>query len=249
MITDSAHGKAKIIDITPGPDRERHHGRRDRDRRRLPGRLPGHQGHHHARPRRLRHHRGRARGGARRRGVRDLLRRRRRLHRRPADRPDRPQARPRLHRGDAGDGRLRRQDPAPALRRVRPPLRHARPRALLLQPEGRHLDHPRQPAGRRDGTGHHRRRRPRPQRGQDHRRRRARQGRRGGPDLRGARRRPRSTSTWSCRTSRPPRPASPTSPSRCRAPTARPRWARWPGSRTRSATTSCSTTTRSARCR
>ena len=40
-----------------------------------------------------------------------------------------------------------------------------------------------------DGTGDHRRRRPRPQRGQDHRRRRARQGRRGGPDLRGARRR------------------------------------------------------------
>ena len=61
--------------------------------------------------------------------------------------------------------------------------------------------------GRRDGTGHHRRSRPRPERGQDHRRRRARQGRRGGPDLRGARRRPRSTSTWSCRTSRPPRPA------------------------------------------
>ena len=44
------------------------------------------------------------------------------------------------------------------------------------------------------------------------------------------------------------RPA-PTSRSRCPAPTARPRWARWPGSRTRSATTSCSTTTRSARSR
>ena len=57
------------------------------------------------------------------------------------------------------------------------------------------------------GAGDHRRRRPRPQRGQDHRGRRARQGRRGGPDLRGARRRPRSTSTWSCRTSRPPPPA------------------------------------------
>ena len=42
---------------------------------------------------------------------------------------------------------------------------------------------------------------------------------------------PRSTSTWSCRTSPPPPPASPTSPSRCRAPTARPRWARWRGSR------------------
>ena len=58
-----------------------------------------------------------------------------------------------------------------------------------------------------DGTGHHRRRRPRPQRGQDHRRRRARQGRRGRAHLRGARRRARSTSTWSSRTSRPPPPA------------------------------------------
>ena len=42
----------------------------------------------------------------------------------------------------------RRQDPAPAVRRVRPPLRHAGPRALLLLPEGGHLDHPR-PAARR----------------------------------------------------------------------------------------------------
>ena len=33
-----------------------------------------------------------------------------------------------------------------------------------------------------------------------------------------------------------------------REPTARPRWAHWRGSRTRSATTSCCTTTRSARC-
>ena len=31
-----------------------------------------------------------------------------------------------LLRGDARDGRLRREDPAPAVRRVRPPLRHAR---------------------------------------------------------------------------------------------------------------------------
>ena len=53
-----------------------------------------------------------------------------------------------------------------------------------------------EPAGGRDhGTGDHRRRRPRPQRGQDHRRRRARQGRRGGADLRGPGRPPRSTST------------------------------------------------------
>ena len=45
---------------------------------------------------------------------------------------ERPQDRPPLQRGDARDGRLRRQDPAPALRRVRPPLRHADPRPLVV---------------------------------------------------------------------------------------------------------------------
>ena len=64
---------------------------RGRDRRRLPGRQPGHQGHHHAGPRRLRHHGRRARRRARRRRLRDLHRRRRRLHRRPADRAERAQ--------------------------------------------------------------------------------------------------------------------------------------------------------------
>ena len=194
VITDSAHGKAKIIDVTPGPDREGARAGGDRDRRRLPGRQPGHQGHHHARPRRLGHDRGRARRGARGRRLRDLHRRRRRLHRRPADRAQRPQARPDLLRGDAGDGGLRREDPAPALRGVRPPLRHADPRAVVVQQEDRHLDHrPRRTTTH--GAGDHRRRRARPQRGQDHRRRRARQGRRGRPHLRGAGRRRRSTST------------------------------------------------------
>ena len=36
-------------------------------------------------------------------------------------------------RGDARDGRLRRQGAAPAVRRVRPPLRHADPRPLVVQ--------------------------------------------------------------------------------------------------------------------
>ena len=58
---------------------------RDRARRRLPGRLDRLR-HHDPRPRRLRHDRGRARRGARRRGLRDLHRRRGRLHRRPAAR-------------------------------------------------------------------------------------------------------------------------------------------------------------------
>lgn len=79
-----------------------------------------------------------------------------------------------LLRGDARDGRLRREGAAPALRRVRAALQRPRPRALLLLAEGRHL-------GRRcegteeHGTGDHLRRGPRPQRGQDHRGRRARQ--------------------------------------------------------------------------
>ena len=64
-----------------------------RDRGRLPGRQPADQGDHHPRPRRHRHHRGRAGGRARGRRLRDLHRRRRRLHRRPADRPGRAQAR------------------------------------------------------------------------------------------------------------------------------------------------------------
>ena len=140
VITDSTHGKAQIIDVTPGPHPAGARRGRDRDRRRLPGRQPGHQGHHHARPRRLGHHRGRARRGAARRRLRDLHRRRRRLHRRPAHRADRPEARPDLLRGDARDGGLRREDPAPALRRVRPPLRHAHPRALVVQQARRHLD-------------------------------------------------------------------------------------------------------------
>ena len=81
----------------------------------------------------------------------------------------------------------RREDPAPALRRVRPPLRHPGPRPVLLLPEGGHLDPARPPGGsRRHGAGDHRRHRPRPQRGQDHRGRRTRQGRRGRADLRGA---------------------------------------------------------------
>ena len=64
VITDSTHGKAKIIDVTPGRIEKALERGRGRDRRRLPGRQPGHQGHHHARPRRLRHDRGRAGRGA-----------------------------------------------------------------------------------------------------------------------------------------------------------------------------------------
>ncbi len=112
----------------PGPDRLGAGQGRHRDRGRLPGRGPGHQGHHHPRPRRLRHHRRRARRLARGRLLRDLHRRRRDLHRRSADRPQRPaDPRDRL-RGHVGDGGLRGQDPASALRRIRPARERRRPR-------------------------------------------------------------------------------------------------------------------------
>ena len=71
--------------------------------------------------------------------LRDLHRRRRGLHRRPPHRPERS-AHPRdLVRGDARDGGVRREDPAPALRRVRAPRARPGPRALLVLPPSRHL--------------------------------------------------------------------------------------------------------------
>ncbi len=164
-----------------GADHRRHagpHHRGDRqgphrDRRRLPGRQPGHQGHHHARPRRLRHHRRRPRRRAARRPLRDLHRRRRRLLRRPAHRPRRPAAGHGLLRGDARAGRGRGEDPAPALRRVRPPLQRPARRPLVVLRQARDPDHQRGSRPRR-GTGHHQRGRPRPVRGAGHRRRGAR---------------------------------------------------------------------------
>ncbi len=68
----------------PVPRAGRAGARQGRDRRRLPGRLLQ-EGGHDARPRRLGHDGGRARGGARGR-LRDLQRRRRRLHGGPARR-------------------------------------------------------------------------------------------------------------------------------------------------------------------
>ena len=92
MITTSKHGDARIIDVNPGPHPSRAGRRRDRAGRRLPGRERGHQGDHHAGPGRLGHHRRRAGRRPEGRRLRDLHRRGRRLHRRPADRPGRPAA-------------------------------------------------------------------------------------------------------------------------------------------------------------
>ena len=118
-------------DAGPDPRRARRGG--DRDRRGLPGRQPGHEGHHHARPGRLGHHRGRPGRRARRLGLRDLHRRRRRVHGRPAHRPQRAEDRHDQLRGDARAGGQRRQGADAALRRVRASLQRAGARPLVVQ--------------------------------------------------------------------------------------------------------------------
>ena len=85
IVTDTTHGKAKIVDVRA----RRIHEALDEDRIVLVAGFQGVSTAHErddARPRRLRHDRGRARRGARRRALRDLHGRRRRLHRRPAAR-------------------------------------------------------------------------------------------------------------------------------------------------------------------
>ena len=93
------------------------------------------------RPGRLRHHRGRARRGVRRRRLRDLHRRHRRVHRRPAHRAERPPAQPRLVRRDARDGRHRRSGARAALGRVRPQPPRAAARPLELHLGAGHVGH------------------------------------------------------------------------------------------------------------
>ena len=111
------------------PHRGRARSRQGRDRRRLSGRVVQARD-HDARPRRLGHHRGRARRRAARRLLRDLQRRRRRVHRRPArsspaaellavDQPRR----------DARARRAGREGPARRVGRVRTQERHRAVRA------------------------------------------------------------------------------------------------------------------------
>ena len=90
IVTDTEHGKAKIIEVEGDRIREALAEGKVAIVAGLPGRVDRARD-HHAGPRRVRPHRGRARGRARRRRVRDLHRRRRRVHRRPAHRA-RPRA-------------------------------------------------------------------------------------------------------------------------------------------------------------
>ena len=127
IVTDSSHTKARILDVRA----DRISAALEDDNIVLVAGFQGVsdrlQGRDHARPRRLRHDRGRPRRGARRRGLRDLHRRRRRLQRRPANRPRRPQAPRRLLRGDARDVGLGSQGAAAAQRRVRAQPRRPHP--------------------------------------------------------------------------------------------------------------------------
>ena len=77
------------------------------------------------------------RAGGRR--VRDLHRRGRRFHRRPADRAVRPAAPADQLRGNARDGRLRVEGPDAALRGVRAALRGPHPRAVVFRRPARKL--------------------------------------------------------------------------------------------------------------
>ena len=148
---------------------------------------------------------------------------------------------------------VRCEDPAPPVRGVRPPLRHPDPRAVLVQPAGRHAgrrQHQRRgPSGGHHGSSHHRRSRPRPERGEDHRGRRTRQGRRGRAHLRRARQ-----GADQPRHDRPERVGRRDQPDRhlLHAPAHRRRDRDGRARRAqggRSASTRCSTTTRSARSR
>ena len=123
IVTDTVHTKAKIVDIRAQADPRGARPGPHRARRRLPGRLHRLRG-DDARPRRLRHDRGRAGRRARRRRLRDLHRRRGRLLRRPADRRRaRASCRAITLRGDARDGRHRREGDGAAVGRVRAQLR------------------------------------------------------------------------------------------------------------------------------
>ena len=146
IVTDTVHGKAKILEIKGDRIRDRSGDGHGRGRRRVPGHLHR-PGHHHAGPRRLRHHRGRAGGSARRRSVRDLHRRLGRVHRRPAPRSAGPQVGAGFVRRDARDGSDRRQGAGAAVGRVRSQPRRSGARPLRVHLGAGHV-------GRRGGSHH-----------------------------------------------------------------------------------------------
>ena len=130
-------------------------GRGGRDRR-LPGHRAGAQPHLHPGPGRLGHQRGGHRRGGEGRPVRHLHRRRRRLHHRPAHRPQGAPAAEGLLRGDAGDGLAGLEGAADALGRAGHGTQDAPPRAVELRRPGGVAARPGRQLGR--GRHHHLRR-------------------------------------------------------------------------------------------
>ncbi len=193
-ITTSAHGRARIIDVTPGRLRTA----LDEGAIAI---VAGFQGVAQD----TKDITTLGRGGSdttavalaaalQRRRLRDLHRRRRRLHRRPADRAERPAHRADHLRGDARAGGLRRQGAACCAAWSTPagstlPIHVRSSYSNTDRHHGHRID-----GGPSRGASTHHRRRARPQRGEDHHRRRA--GRAG-------RRR-----AGSSRPSPPPRPTS-----------------------------------------
>ena len=187
ILTDDAHGAARIAKIDGAAARRRLWGGRGRGGRGLPGPAWRDEPGDDARARRLGHLGGGARRGDPRRPLRHLHRRRRRLHDRPAHRGEGAQARQDLVRGNARNGVARRQGAAGALGRGGHGAQGQALRAVVLRRSGRpeawhaHLRR----GGYRGAAGRHRHRLL-ARRGADHAARRGRQARRRGGDLRAA---------------------------------------------------------------
>ena len=186
IVTDTAHGKAKIVDIRGQRIHEALDQGQDRARRRLPGGVDR-QGDHDAGSRRFGHDRGRTLGGARSGCLRDLHRRRGGLHRRPADRRRGAQAGRGELRRDARDVRVRGEGHGSSLCRVRAQLRCEAAREIVLRRRRGHVD--RRGGRTHAGEGDHLGRHARHDRGEGDDHRRARPPRRGRARLPAARRR------------------------------------------------------------
>ena len=164
ILTDSAFARARIQDIDARAIERRAGQRQDRRHRRLSGRRQGRQ-HHDAGPRRLRHVGRGDRGGAEGRRLRDLHRRRRRLHGGSERRQQRAQDRSHQLRGDAGAGVAGREGAADPFGRIRHEVRRADSRPFELQRQRRDVGRARgESHGSSDGLRCHRDE----GRGQDH---------------------------------------------------------------------------------
>ena len=186
IFTDSAHTKARIVEIRADRIRAALDDGQHRAGRRLSGHVDQRQERHDARARRQRHDRRRPGGGDRRGRVRDLHRRDRGVHRRPADRARGGQAAAHQPRGNAGDGRHGLQGPGATISRVRTQLRRPSARALVVCTRRGDLDHQ---GDTRHGARDRVRHRAQERRGQDHDHRGPRPTRCRGVDLHGAGRR------------------------------------------------------------